>query len=75
VPEPISSSPSSAAIGKWRKASYCNNGECVEVALLAGGRVGLRDSKDPGGGALVLSREQAAALLDGIKAGELDHLT
>jgi hypothetical protein len=74
VPESLSSPSSAAAIGGWRKASYCNIGDCVEVASLMDGRVGLRDSKDPDGGRLVMSRAQMAGLLDAIKAGQLDHL-
>ena len=32
--------------GKWRKSSFsASNGDCVEVAILAGGKVGVRDSK------------------------------
>ena len=32
--------------GNWRKSSFsASNGDCVEVAILAGGQVGVRDSK------------------------------
>lgn len=32
--------------GGWRKSSYSmSNGQCVETARLAGGRIGVRDSK------------------------------
>jgi hypothetical protein len=32
----------------WRKSSYSmSNGHCVEVARLADGRIGVRDSKLP----------------------------
>lgn len=39
----------------WRKSSYSgdNGGSCVEVATLTGGTVGVRDSKDPYGPALI----------------------
>ena len=34
----------------WRKASKSGSqGQCVEVACLDGGRVAVRDSKDPNG--------------------------
>ncbi|MEU7828698.1 MULTISPECIES: DUF397 domain-containing protein [unclassified Nonomuraea] len=32
----------------WQRSSRCsNNGSCVEVARLRGGRVAIRDSKNP----------------------------
>ncbi len=32
--------------GDWRKSSYSmSNGHCVETARLAGGHIGVRDSK------------------------------
>ncbi|ROO62329.1 uncharacterized protein DUF397 [Micromonospora sp. Llam0] len=39
----------------WRKSSYSgdNGGSCVEVATLAGGTIGVRDSKDATGPALI----------------------
>ncbi len=37
----------------WRKSSYTmSNGQCVEAARLAGGRIGVRDSKAAEGLAL-----------------------
>ncbi|SFB61968.1 protein of unknown function [Amycolatopsis marina] len=40
----------------WRKSSRSNGGgnECVEIASLTSGAA-VRDSKDPGAGALVLT--------------------
>lgn len=37
----------------WFKSSYSDGGNdtCVEVRLVAGQRVGVRDSKNPDGGA------------------------
>jgi hypothetical protein len=44
--------------GGWRKSSYSmSNGQCVETARLAGGRIGVRDSKSTEG--LVLRFEPA----------------
>ncbi|WP_149263067.1 DUF397 domain-containing protein [Actinomadura sp. K4S16] len=42
---------------KWRKSSYTgsNGGNCVELAGAAGA-VAVRDSKDPDGPVLLLSR-------------------
>ncbi len=43
---------------QWRKASYSgNSGNCVEVAQF-GTAVAVRDSKDPKGAALVVSRDE-----------------
>lgn len=40
----------------WRKSSYSNTGaNCVEVARTRGGKVGVRDSKDPDGQVLSFS--------------------
>ncbi|MFA1540523.1 DUF397 domain-containing protein [Actinomadura monticuli] len=42
----------------WRKASRSgeNGGDCVELAGVAGAVVAVRDSKDPDGPVLVLTR-------------------
>jgi hypothetical protein len=51
------------AIG-WRKASYSmSNGHCLEAARLAGGRIGVRDSKALAGPVLSFKPEAWAALL------------
>ncbi|WP_067535487.1 DUF397 domain-containing protein [Nocardia crassostreae] len=40
----------------WFKSSYSeSSGACVEVAFLDGGGVGVRDSKNPAGPALIFS--------------------
>jgi hypothetical protein len=53
----------------WRKSSYSSgtggNGDCVEVAL--GERVGVRDSKAPAGGALVLGVGAWAAFVSEVR--------
>ncbi|MFC6883231.1 DUF397 domain-containing protein [Actinomadura yumaensis] len=48
----------------WRRSSYSDTSgkECVELAVLHGS-VGVRDSKDPEGPKLVLSRRQVGELL------------
>lgn len=44
---------------QWFKSSKSPNADtCVEIAHLAAGAVGVRDSKDPGGPALVFSADQ-----------------
>ncbi|MFJ6984998.1 MULTISPECIES: DUF397 domain-containing protein [unclassified Streptomyces] len=41
----------------WHRSSRSqNNGQCVEVAFLTGGRVALRDSKGGGVGAVLVFR-------------------
>ena len=58
----------------WRKAAASTaNGNCVELAPTPDG-VAMRDSKDPDGPILRLTREGMAALLASAKAGELDEL-
>ncbi|MFJ9370940.1 DUF397 domain-containing protein [Nocardia sp. NPDC101769] len=43
----------------WFKSTYSQpNADCVEIAHLSAGAVGVRDSKDPTGPALVFSGEQ-----------------
>ncbi|TYB48625.1 DUF397 domain-containing protein [Actinomadura chibensis] len=52
----------------WRKSSYttANGGECVELASTSDA-VAVRDSKDPGGPALFVSRRDFAVLLADLK--------
>lgn len=57
---------------RWRKSSRTqNNGQCVELAELAG-RIAVRDSKDPDGPALLFRPASFAAFLTKAKIGELD---
>jgi hypothetical protein len=52
----------------WRKSSYSfSNGNCVEVALLPGGTVGLRDSQDPDGPILRFTPAEFAAVIRGLR--------
>ena len=61
--------------GTWRKSSYSTaEGQCAEVAALPGGGVGVRDSKNPQGGALRLPSATWRTFLDAIKAGKFDRL-
>jgi len=58
----------------WRKSSYSGyNGDCVEVAVLRGGQIGVRDSKAHGTGPILcLTSAQWAALVAGVRSGRLD---
>ena len=59
----------------WTKSARSNpNGECVEMAQLAGGQVAVRNSRFPDGPALVFPHSDIVALIRGIRDGELDHL-
>jgi hypothetical protein len=51
------------------------SGNCVEVAALADGAVAVRNSRDPGGPALVYTRGELAAFVAGARNGEFDDLT
>lgn len=57
----------------WRKSSYSNNGQCVEVTDVGDG-VLVRNSNHPDRGTLALTRGEFAAWLAGVKAGEFDDL-
>jgi hypothetical protein len=57
----------------WVKSSFSfANGNCVEVADLPGGHIGLRDSKDPQGGILRFTPAEWQAFLGGVRNGEFD---
>ncbi|MEP6696238.1 MAG: DUF397 domain-containing protein [Pseudonocardiales bacterium] len=59
----------------WVKASASNqNGNCVEMAVLADKQVAVRNSRFPEGPALIYTPAEIAALLAGVRAGEFDHL-
>ncbi|MEV4237919.1 MULTISPECIES: DUF397 domain-containing protein [unclassified Nocardia] len=56
---------------QWFKSTRSGAGkDCVEVAFLAGGRVGVRDSKNPGGPALVFDTGAWDAFTAGVAGGE-----
>lgn len=48
----------------WRRSSYSGQlGNCVEIAHLPGGRVAMRDSRDPDGPTLVCGPAEHSAFL------------
>jgi Domain of unknown function (DUF397) len=60
---------------KWRKSTHSGQddgnggGNCVEVAELGGGLVGVRDSKHPETGQLTFSGTQFARWLAALRTG------
>jgi hypothetical protein len=59
----------------WRKSSISNSqGACVELARLTGGEFAVRNSRNPDGPALIYTRAEIAALVEGVKLGEFDDL-
>ncbi|UGT70533.1 DUF397 domain-containing protein [Nocardia gipuzkoensis] len=58
----------------WFKSSHSGgHGDCVEVAFLRGGKIGVRDSKDPTGPALVFTPSEWDAFAAGVAHGEFDR--
>ena len=58
---------------RWIKSSLSfSNGNCVEVAGLPGGHIGVRDSKDVRGPVLRFTPGEWDAFLGGVRNGEFD---
>jgi len=56
---------------RWFKSSRSQDAKaCVEVAWLDGGKVGVRDSKNPTGPALVFAPGEWDAFTAGVNGGE-----
>ncbi|MFE9327313.1 DUF397 domain-containing protein [Nocardia sp. NPDC052278] len=59
---------------KWFKSSSSSGKEaCVEVAWLAAGHVGVRDSKNPTGPALIFTPGEWDAFMAGVQEGEFNR--
>ncbi|MFI5536666.1 DUF397 domain-containing protein [Nocardia sp. NPDC051900] len=59
---------------RWFKSSRSSGGkECVEVVFLDGGHVGVRDSKNPTGPALVFAPGEWDAFTAGVNDGEFER--
>jgi hypothetical protein len=58
----------------WHKSTRSggNGGDCVEVAVNLPDVVAVRDTKDPGGAALIFTHAEWVAFVGGVKAGEFD---
>ena len=60
----------------WIKSSLSfSNGNCVEVASMSAGEIGVRDSKDPEGPVLRFTPDEWQAFLGGARNGEFDNLS
>jgi len=58
---------------RWIKSSLSfSNSNCVEVANLPGGQVGLRDTKESQGAVLRFTPAEWNAFLGGVRNGEFD---
>ncbi|MFE3254196.1 DUF397 domain-containing protein [Nocardia sp. NPDC059091] len=58
----------------WFKSSHSGSqSDCVEVAHLDGGMVGVRDSKNPTGPALVFGPGEWDAFTSGVVGGKFGH--
>ncbi len=61
------------ADARWFKSSRSGAGkECVEVAFLLSGRVGMRDSKNPNGPALIFGSADWASFTTAVRGGRFD---
>jgi hypothetical protein len=58
---------------QWVKSSLSGAcGDCVEVASMPGGGIGLRDSKDARGPVLHFTPSEWNAFIGGVRMGEFD---
>lgn len=55
----------------WKSSASGTQSDCVECGIVDGQVIALRDSKNPTGPALLLSRAAVAGLVSGIKSGAL----
>jgi hypothetical protein len=68
--------PATALRGaRWQKSSFSGtSSNCVELTRLPSGEVAIRNSRDPDGPALVYTRAEIDALLQGVRNGDFDAL-
>ncbi|MGH3550830.1 MAG: DUF397 domain-containing protein [Pseudonocardiaceae bacterium] len=60
---------------RWTKSSHSNpSGNCVELAELACGTIAVRNSRRPGGPALLCARAEMAAFVRAVKDGQFDEM-
>jgi hypothetical protein len=59
---------------RWFKSTHSGASlDCVEVAFLDGDKIGVRDSKNPTGPALVFTPSEWDAFTAGVTDGEFDR--
>lgn len=68
--------PASSLDGaEWQASQYGPVGAaCVEIAVLPGGEIAVRNSRDPQGPALIYTYAEIEAFFQGAKDGEFDSL-
>jgi Domain of unknown function (DUF397) len=71
----VENSPKNLDSGlKWVKSSLSfANGNCVEVASLPDGQIGVRNSRDAEGAVLRFTSDEWNAFIGGAHNGEFDH--
>lgn len=57
----------------WHSARRCNGGACAEIGIL-GESVLVRNSTEPDGTCLTLSRDEWREFVAGVKDGDFDGL-
>ena len=60
--------------GEWRKSSFSQISECVEVAKLSHATIGVRDTKNPGGPVLTYSAADWRTFLEGMRTGQTGNI-
>jgi hypothetical protein len=60
---------------EWIKSQLSGaQGNCVEMAKLPSGEIAMRNSRDPGGPALIFTRDEIAAMIGGAREGDFNKL-
>lgn len=63
------------SMARWRKSRHSNpSGSCLEVAELPDAEIAVRNSRHPGGPALIFTVDELSAFILGAKDGEFDDL-